>query len=468
MSAALAAPDFLGEKPEARKQALPCVPRMAGRHALALAVLLVCCAVMVRAFFVDSYQILTGSMAPTLFGRHRACVCPRCGYLVRVGVHSSDDGSSNSSLYRRAWCPNCGAGGLPLSDSAIVPGQRLLVNKTAFAARSPRRWEIVVFHMFGLDFIKRLLGLAGETIQIKDGDLYVDGMLCRKTLDEFKAMRILVFDNNYQPQPMTWAARWESASVRPTAVPLAGTELHLNAAPGAWHLVAYRHFCIDTQKLLPLQDEYAYNSAEPRRLVPVHDIMLECDVEILASGASFVLGITDGHDHLLARLPVVEESSPIASKGCTVRGAPSFSLPALDDLSAQVVAASGVSLLAGKRYHVEMALVDRRLTLRIDGVDAFAPVDLPACVKRAAVVRPVMFAIRGGRAVASNVRLWRDVHYTQAGGNGVAGAVVRLGPDQYFVLGDNSPASEDSRFWPGGGAVPGPNLIGTPLVVAQP
>ena len=66
------------------------------------------------------------------------------------------------------------------------------------------------------------------------------------------------------------------------------------------------------------------------------------------------------------------------------------------------------------------------------------------------------------------LRLWRDVHYTQAGTNGVGGAVVRLGPDQYFVLGDNSPRSEDSRFWPNQGAVPAQHLLGKPFLVHLP
>ena len=92
----------------------------------------------------------------------------------------------------------------PQSGRTVMLG---LVNKTAFAMRQPRRWEIVVFQLFGLDFIKRLLGLPGETVEIRDGDLYIDGRLCRKTLDEFKTMRIPVFDNNHQPEPMTWAAR---------------------------------------------------------------------------------------------------------------------------------------------------------------------------------------------------------------------------------------------------------------------
>src|SRR5205814_142602 len=156
---------------------------------------------------------------------HRTCVCPRCGHAVEVGLHARDSGepTTDARLYRRAWCPNCGATGLPLHEAPVVTGQRLLINKTTFAVRQPRRWEIAIFHLFGLDFIKRILGLPDETVEVRDGDLYINGELCRKTLDEFKTMRILVFDNNHQPQPMTWAARWETAPYRPGVHPLKGT-----------------------------------------------------------------------------------------------------------------------------------------------------------------------------------------------------------------------------------------------------
>ena len=138
------------------------------------------------------------------------------------------------------------------------------------------------------------------------------------------------------------------------------------------------------------------------------------------------------------------------------------------DDKAVLARSNEVSLGPGKRYHIEMAFVDRRLTLAIDGVQPFTPVDLPVCGVRPALVRPVALAVRGVKAVVSNVRLFRDVHYTQAGTNGVGGAVVRLGPDQYFVLGDNSPRSEDSRYWPNGGAVPTTNLVGTPALYFGP
>jgi signal peptidase I len=45
---------------------------------------------------------------------------------------------------------------------------------------------------------------------------------------------------------------------------------------------------------------------------------------------------------------------------------------------------------------------------------------------------------------------------------------VRLGPDEYFVLGDNSPISNDSRFWPEGAAVRSKLLLGKPFLVHVP
>jgi type IV secretory pathway protease TraF len=62
-------------------------------------------------------------------------------------------------------------------------------------------------------------------------------------------------------------------------------------------------------------------------------------------------------------------------------------------------------------------------------------------------------------------RLYRDVHYGQQGKNAVRGNSVRLGVDQYFVLGDNSPNSSDSRYWPDEGRVPAQSLVGSVLLM---
>jgi signal peptidase I len=46
--------------------------------------------------------------------------------------------------------------------------------------------------------------------------------------------------------------------------------------------------------------------------------------------------------------------------------------------------------------------------------------------------------------------------------------IFNLAPDQFFVLGDNSPASSDARLWPGQNYVDRELLVGKALFVYWP
>ena len=131
------------------------------RRLAELAVLSLCTFLILRAWGVEAFQVPTGSMAPTLAGHHRAGDCPACGFPVVVGRHrlDKDDAPSAARCYARAACPNCGCQELGLHNVPETPGEHFLVNKSLYALRRPRRWELVVFQLFGQIFIKRILGL---------------------------------------------------------------------------------------------------------------------------------------------------------------------------------------------------------------------------------------------------------------------------------------------------------------------
>jgi hypothetical protein len=121
---------------------------------------------------------------------------------------------------------------------------------------------------------------------------------------------------------------------------------------------------------------------------------------------------------------------------------------------------------------VEFAFVDRCVHLALDGRVIFPPESSPrSCElepagRRSEVRRPLQLGARGCRVVVRDLRLSRDIHYTQYGEHGTR-REVRLGRGEFFVLGDNSGNSQDSRKWPTPG-VPQADLIGKPFLVHQP
>jgi len=185
-----------------------------------------------RAFAAEGYLISTGSMAPSLLGYHKQVVCPACQYTFPRGV-PVEDSSANlnadvqdfsgddeivtiDSLPRdgSCSCPNCGLGDIPLSDFPKNEGDQLLVHKNVYDVRDPHRWEVVVFRNPddpAQPYVKRVVGLPGETIRLHGGNVYADGQLQRKPLAAQRGVRIPVDDHDYEPETSSadWQPRWK-------------------------------------------------------------------------------------------------------------------------------------------------------------------------------------------------------------------------------------------------------------------
>ncbi len=170
-------------------------------------------AFVLRAFMFEAFVIPTGSMAPRLVGEHWDLVCPCCGMEYAYGLH----GLRGHGRFRRgnqyvpegARCPHCGYPFAATRQKGYVnSGDRVLVLKYIYNFTDPRPWDVVVFRNpqnNEENYIKRLIGLPGETIEIINGDVYYrrgDGQWKIRRKERKKtqdAMWQIVFDNDYRP-----------------------------------------------------------------------------------------------------------------------------------------------------------------------------------------------------------------------------------------------------------------------------
>jgi len=417
------------------------------------AVISLCVLLIARTFFVETFYIPTGSMAPNLLGEHRVCTCPACGNRVAVGKHPSEtDHGPTAGLYRKAFCPWCGNGSLRLVEAPLKRGDLILVNKLAYWGQSPRRWDLAVFYLWGEYIIKRILGLPGDEILIDGGDLYVNDVLSRKSWQEMEALRVLLFDQSLAG-PNGWSFRWrDDASVWDGAPPVAHPVLRLDALTKEVNHI-YRNSSPLDGKCSPLVDEQAYNGSLHPTWETVHDFLVETEVTIEEGSGVFSITLCDGADQVTAHLPVGKPGQLRITRR-TASEDPTYGEDTLANRE-------GIQL--PRSFRLQWAFVDRRVLLRIDGREMLPPIDLPMPVRRVGVDRPLVLSARGVNAICRNLKLYRDVHYTQGGVNGVHGQPVRLGAGEYFVLGDNSGRSQDSRYWPNRGVVPENALIGRAL-----
>jgi signal peptidase I len=467
-----------------------------------------------RTFEAEAFVIPTGSMAPTLMGAHKDVTCIKCGHRFRINS-SEENGDEaqaieaeldrpNLNLYDRqrremqlsttsclaGMCPNCRyvnplRPSLPIDaaeliDAGNVPaekkynGDRILVNKYIYTVSDPQRWDVVVFKFPGnasMNYIKRLVGLPGETIRVYQGDLFTttaqnpsdaDFAIARKPADVQLAMRQQVHDTNYDPVELYnagWPLRWQpqgdaggwkvDAAVDGLTV---RENFQVDAPADKTDWLRYRHFVPsyrDWRKVedytiaakngppdtpLPggearpqlIMDFNAYNTrvsdasiratgdleVNPSKLGLhwVGDLMVEANVDVQEAKGELILDLVEAGKHFTATIELATGRAVLGAEG-------------LVDFKP----AAQTSIKSPGKYRVAFSNFDDQLRLWVDGslIDFDQSTEYDAekiWGGRENIIphtsdtdpgdlAPVGIGARGTKLAVSRLQVWRDLYY---------------------------------------------------------
>ncbi|GAB4137153.1 MAG: signal peptidase I [Planctomycetaceae bacterium] len=530
-----------------------------------------------RTFEAEAFVIPTGSMAPTLRGRHKEIECEQCKYRFAIGASDEVEQPGYLLPNRRiedAICPNCRyvTPGDIVRKLPVFKGDRILVNKFPYEFGDPKRWDVIVFKYPeepDTNYIKRLVGLPGEKLHIIQGDVYLEGknreltILRKDDPEKQRLLQILVYDNDHpadELQKHGWPARWAAVEKKTATNDVAGwseteqgwesdPETHsfsLNAE-GTHRWLRYRHFVPGRedwdavkrkqkpvnprpQLIMDFCGYNAYTGGQQGQVVDfgqywVGDLTLNCEanIEEIEDGAELILelhegprtyrcviDVSSGEASLLQNVPenvAEEEWITLASAETRMKKAGKFRLtfanvdhrlclwindklidfgtdddgieknrykrhgprgytyPMETDLTPVGIAAKGLSL------KVSHLLLQRDIYYRGEHVENDAlNWDRP----------PTHYEYQGHRENSIPITLSKLVHdprgwWEEYRQHRQPAVFERLGDNEYFVMGDNSPRSKDSRLWPNAyrnakhrHAVPRSNLVGKAFYIYWP
>ncbi len=316
-------------------------------EAIAMALIL---ALTVREFVYEAFQIPTKSMQPTILGQDLAA--------------------------DRKW------------------GDRLLASKWPMLSGDPPRWSIVVFKypLFRpINYIKRLIGLPGETVAIRGGDIYVNGVIAPKP----DAVQASLWFPVRNPEDSHATQAFE-------------------AQDGA------AEWTFEEDHIAADAEGGVFSSVKLLGVSRTPDMRVEVDVEPsrLGDDAAFRMTIDARRRHI--ELEVDAEGMWLTAPGVERQIVADFSL---DDAPARI------GLSAADR--VARVYVDGRVVAKVQHEDT---------TNDGAEREAITLGLRGVAAELGSVSVDRDLQYNQS-------REWVVPDDHYIVLGDNTISSKDSRMW---------------------
>ena len=444
-------------------------------------------ALLIIGFVIQPFIIPTGSMAETLRGAHFRMCCPQCGYHYDRDYQSSEYGLGNSNRIvkgtvtpPKSRCPSCGYLNNTIEQVAVDAGDKILALKSIYQFSEPKRWDVVVFRNPAqpqINYIKRLIGKPGEKVEIIDGDIYIDDMIARKPPKVQNELWMIIYDSDFIPvkpnERLFNGSSWKVPMVNYGDSSFeykrnGGIYFTLDDTSGKTHRLIY-----DTNKGNDFRATYAYDPVEQYGLLPkCSDLKVQYEFQLNGDSSSTLVA-------------AVLRKYQRQYKAC-IHGDGTMVIARVDDDgSEQILAAENVDAPAvNESIFFEFANLDHELIFKLGKNEL--RYDLGRAVDSAGLYRaeaePEVEIIASGKLAVSHIKIHRDIHYITRGPqllHAIAGSPMQLDDDEFFVLGDNSPASSDGRYWSQAGVgnngksyragvVPRDYLIGKALVVFWP
>lgn len=351
--------------------------------------------VLFKYFVLEAYKIPTGSMQPTLMGN------------AETGIFD-----------------------------------RVLVDKFSYHYREPERFEVVVFKYplnRAQNFIKRIIGMPGEQLEIRDGDLFRRDLdengngtgewqvLRRPRAIEDEQLRRLDLTHSWHFQGQGWVREGED---------IVGT------GPGRAEFPPPPR---NPFELPSIRD--GYTDGYPRSLISkietqhkgslaneVSDLRVTTTVRADAETKEVRLVLREGKRRFRFLLP-----GPAAPDDAR----PSIEASDAEGGMARVTAAASEPwrLRAGASLDVLAQNLDDLLTLELEGLPPLT-LEVPAAGDQRA--SGLALETEGGGARFVNVELFRDIFYTVQRQKVTRWTIPAA---SYVMLGDNPQDSSDGRDW---------------------
>ncbi len=424
-------------------------------EAVVVAVIL---ALIIRHFVMEAFVIPTGSMAPTLLGDHFTATCANCRYKFPLAKR---EGVIDRGETVEARCPLCGLEGdqnkKTYENPDVQGGNKILVNKFLYKFTPPERWNVIVFKYpsdpLRKNFIKRLVGLPNETLSIDSrGDLSVKPpggdkfFLARKPRHVQEELWMPAYDSRFpDPRMPAWkpegpadVARWQTDRLP------AGPEV-FTAKPGEGET------CLHYVK--EIRDHYGYNPAGHG--AAGHNLVGDVRVRV---------SVVPDKDCKAIRISTVENDRVLTAEVLCGAGDVAILTSQQNTPAHEVLRAQCPPLRIGVANELALSYADERITLVVNGEVIFEKDDFAHFARtESSGVR--IAAVGPGGARFEHVRIDRDLVYVPSGSNDPSSRNLVVPPDSYFVMGDNSPNSQDGRVF---GFVREPHLIGRAFLVFWP